>query len=92
MATKTREQIQAQIDKLKARQRQLDAREAKAERARDTRQKIVIGGWVKANRPDVWAEAVGSLVRPADKAAFSSESAPPSTAEKKGVSDGKLAA
>ena len=39
MASKTQADLQAQIDRLRARQRQLAARENKAVRARETKQK-----------------------------------------------------
>ena len=50
MASKTQADLQAQIDRLRARQRQLAARENKAVRARETKQKIIVGGWVKTHR------------------------------------------
>ncbi len=73
MASKTQADLQAQIDRLRARQRQLAARENKAVRARETKQKIIVGGWVKTHRPELWSEVVRSLERPSDKAAFQAD-------------------
>lgn len=80
MATKTREQLLQIIAKAKAEIQRKDARESKARRAAETRQKIIIGGWVMKNRPELVEEVKKSLSRPVDLAAFQVKETPPPAA------------
>lgn len=70
MATKTKEQLLQTIAKARAELQRHEARETKARRARETRQKIIIGGWVMKNQPALVEQVKKSITRPVDLAAF----------------------
>lgn len=67
---KTIAELDQEIKQLQARKQKLATLEAAAERKRLERQKIIIGGWLMSQRPDLVSEIVGQLTRPQDRAAF----------------------
>lgn len=64
------EQLKAQREELDKKIRQLAAQESKEKRARETRQKTIIGAWVMQHRQPLVAEIIANLTREQDKAAF----------------------
>jgi lipid II:glycine glycyltransferase (peptidoglycan interpeptide bridge formation enzyme) len=64
------EQIEQKIKQLKAQKAAIDAKSSKLERAKKTRQKIVIGAWIIANEPQKVIQIVASLTREQDRKAF----------------------
>lgn len=75
------EQLKAQREELDKKIRQLAAQESKEKRARETRQKAIIGAWVMQNRPELVANIIANLTRDQDKAAFK-DFTPPQAAPK----------
>lgn len=64
------ETLKAQRDELDKKIRQLAAQESKEKRARETRQKTIIGAWVMKERPELVKNIIANLTREQDKAAF----------------------
>ena len=67
---KTIAELDQEIKQLQARKQKLATLEAAAERKRLERQKIILGGWLMSQRPDLVSEIVGQLTRPQDRALF----------------------
>ena len=70
MAQRTIEELDKKLEQLKARKAQLLARESTTQRRVRTRQAIILGGWLLANRPEIVEEVKAQLVRPQDLSAF----------------------
>lgn len=70
MAQRTIEELDRKLEQLKARKAQLLARESSTQRRLRTRQAIILGGWLLANRPEIVEEVKAQLVRPQDLSAF----------------------
>jgi vacuolar-type H+-ATPase subunit I/STV1 len=64
------QEIEKKIKQLKAQHAALKSKENKNERARKTRQTIIIGGWLMANEPEKVNQIIASLTREQDKKAF----------------------
>jgi len=62
--------LDEQIAALQQKKQQLDSKLKHDERKRISRQNIIVGAWIKANRPDVYAEVVAALSRPQDVDSF----------------------
>lgn len=75
MATKI-EEIEKRMAQLKEQHAAILAREAKKERAARDRQNIILGAWVRANRPEVMDQALAALTRNQDRRAFGLEPLP----------------
>ena len=63
-------ELENQIQALVAKKRSLDARRISDERRRIARQNIIVGGWIRANQPNVFQEVVAALRRPQDVESF----------------------
>lgn len=70
MAQRTIAELDKKLEQLKARKAQLLARESTTQRRLRTRQAIILGGWLLANRPEIVEEVKAHLVRPQDLSAF----------------------
>ncbi|MEY2842510.1 MAG: hypothetical protein RI920_547, partial [Pseudomonadota bacterium] len=69
MASKI-EKIDQKIAELK-KQRELEVSTEQAEKRKNTaHQNVIIGAWVRANKPDLVEQIKASLQRPQDRAAF----------------------
>ncbi|RYG21243.1 MAG: hypothetical protein EON93_26115 [Burkholderiales bacterium] len=64
------EDIDRQLEQLKARRAALLAQDETRERRRRTRMAIILGTWLMSNRPDLVDHVKGQLVRPQDRRAF----------------------
>jgi pantothenate kinase-related protein Tda10 len=62
--------IEEKIKQLKAQHAAILAKTNKSERAKRTRQAVILGGWLMANEPQKVAQIVASLTREQDKKAF----------------------
>lgn len=62
--------LELKIKQLKARHAKLLARESSIERAKRTRQAVIIGSWLMANDPQRVQQIIAGLTRDQDKAAF----------------------
>jgi hypothetical protein len=70
--TQTKAQlIEEKIKQLKAQHAAILAKTNKSERAKRTRQAVILGGWLLANEPQKVAQIVAGLSREQDKKAFS---------------------
>lgn len=67
---KSIEQIDAEIEKLKAKRAQIAARETAEQRRKRTQQAIIVGTWVIANDQATVERVKASLTRPQDRRAF----------------------
>jgi len=63
-------ELDTQIAALLEKKRTLDVKLQDGERKRITRQNIIVGGWLRQQRPEVFQEVVGALTRPQDAKAF----------------------
>jgi len=70
LMAKTIAELDQEIKQLQARKQKLATLEAAAERKRLERQKIILGGWLMSQRPDMVEHIKGALTRPQDRAAF----------------------
>ena len=70
MAQRTIAELDKKLEQLKARKAQLLVRESTTQRRLRTRQAIILGGWLLANRPEIVEEVKAQLVRPQDLSAF----------------------
>jgi hypothetical protein len=62
--------IEEKIKQLKAQHAAILAKTNKSERAKRTRQAVILGGWLLANEPQKVAQIVAGLSREQDKKAF----------------------
>lgn len=62
--------IEEKIKQLKAQHAAILAKKNKSERAKRTRQAVILGGWLLANEPQKVAQIVAGLSREQDKKAF----------------------
>jgi hypothetical protein len=62
--------IEEKIKQLKAQHAAILAKTNKSERAKRTRQAVILGGWLMANEPQKVAQIVAGLSREQDKKAF----------------------
>lgn len=75
------DQLKQQRDDLDKKIRELASQDQRAERKRDERRKVILGGWLIKHRPDLVQNIIGNgLTREQDKAAFEGWT-PPVTAE-----------
>ena len=63
-------ELDTQIATLREKKRALDVKLQTDERKRTARQNIIVGAWLRQQRPDVFQEAVKGLTRPQDVKAF----------------------
>ena len=70
MAQRTIAELDKKLEQLKARKAQLLVRESTTQRRLRTRQAIILGGWLLANRPEIVEEVKAQLMRPQDLSAF----------------------
>lgn len=76
------DQLKQQREELDKRIRELAAQDQKAERKRDERRKVILGGWLIKHRPDLVSKIVeNGLEREQDKAAFEGWTPPAMTAQ-----------
>lgn len=76
------DQLKQQREELDKRIRELAAQDQKAERKRDERRKVILGGWLIKHRPDLVSKIVeNGLEREQDKAAFEGWIPPAVTAQ-----------
>lgn len=66
-------ELDAEIEKLKARKAKLVARETSEQRKVRTRQAAILGGWLMAREPAAVERIKALLTRPQDRAAFGLE-------------------
>jgi hypothetical protein len=62
--------IEEKIKQLKVQHAAILAKTNKSERAKRTRQAVILGGWLLANEPQKVAQIVAGLSREQDKKAF----------------------
>lgn len=68
--TKRIQDIDRQLEQLKARRAALLAQDETRERRRRTRMAIILGTWLMSNRPDLVEQVKGQLARPQDRRTF----------------------
>ena len=74
--------LKQQREELDKRIRELAAKDLAAERRKDDRRKVILGGWLLKHRPDLVQKIVeNGLERPQDKAAFEGWTPPAVTAQ-----------
>lgn len=73
---KTVAEIDAEIQKLKAKKAQMVARETAEQRRARTRQAAILGGWLMANEPATVERIKSALTRPQDRKAFGLDELP----------------
>jgi hypothetical protein len=76
------DQLKQQREDLDKRIRELAAQDQKAERKRDERRKVILGGWLIKHRADLVQKIIeNGLEREQDKAAFEGWTPPAATAQ-----------
>jgi hypothetical protein len=77
VARKTIAEIDLQMSQLKAQREKLTARQSAEKRKNETRQKIILGGFLMENEPSMVESIKARLTRAQDRKAFDLESTSP---------------